>query len=109
MFNSREFTSRGVPTFFLALCHEASMRRIPSYAVVGRELYRHALARLESDFDSEDSELECDRLAELIEMGDDAAVLRWFMTSYPGCMALVPARRRQTFIQGVYDLAKQLC
>jgi hypothetical protein len=33
---------------------------------------------------------------------DDAAVLAWFGRWLPRCLSLIPPRRRQTFLQGVY-------
>jgi hypothetical protein len=36
---------------------------------------------------------------------DDGAVLAWFDRWVPRCMTLVPRRRRQIFLQGVYRYA----
>jgi hypothetical protein len=97
---------RGVPTFFRALCHDARRGGSASYADAGHELYRHSEALLWGG-DFEEQHTECEQLDELVEAGDDAAVVRWFETYFPRCMALVPSRRRQTYLEGVYRFAEE--
>jgi hypothetical protein len=41
-------------------------------------------------------------LRECLDARDDEAVLGWFDCHYPKCMALVPPRRREQFLAGVY-------
>jgi hypothetical protein len=57
-----------------------------------------------SDEDA-DWHLECDRLFDLIKAGEEKAALDWFLVHYPRCMALVPKRRRDIFIRGVFEEA----
>jgi hypothetical protein len=60
------------------------------------------------DADPDEWDAECDRLDQLLQQGDSQAVLRWFLDRYPRCMALVPRRRRASFLKGVRDMALEL-
>ena len=40
-----------------------------------------------------------------ISQRDDSRVLEWFIHRYPACMALVPSRRYDCFVRGVYQQA----
>ena len=43
----------------------------------------------------------------LIDDPDDEAVLRWFCDWLPRCMELVPPKRRQAFLSGVYQRTRE--
>lgn len=96
---------RGVPTFFRACCREASRGGKHSYEEAGHELARHC--------DNLHDEPEA-VMGELLTLLNDAAkwyqrtdaahqaVLAWFDREFPKCMALIPARRRDQFVRGVF-------
>lgn len=95
----------GVPSFFRCCCRDVSRGRIDaSYSHPGYELARH-LSRLvpyEAEFQEWLDILEAE-LWPLIESRDDEAVIKWLLEHYPRCMALVPRRRRDAFLQGFYQ------
>lgn len=95
---------RGLPAFFRACCREASIGGGNSYRVPGWHLAIH-LDALESYDYEEPGEFEARivLLCSLLESGDRKAVLAWLIEEYPRCMQLVPARRRQSFLNGIFD------
>jgi len=42
-----------------------------------------------------------------IDRRDDTRVLSWFDRELPRCMALIPTRRRPTFLEGVYEAVEE--
>lgn len=48
-----------------------------------------------------------EELANLVTAEDDQAVLAWVEEWLPRCLALVPPRRRQTFLRGIYRYANE--
>jgi hypothetical protein len=42
-------------------------------------------------------------LESLIRARDDGGVLGWFDRELPRCMALIPRRRRASFLAGIYE------
>lgn len=99
------------PTFFRALCFEASQGGASNYHRAGYELARH-YDRLADDEDESNSEtlgelLEQRSECEAVRAGglDDAdrAILDWLIQTLPRCMALVPARRYPMFLAGFYS------
>lgn len=96
----------GVPSFFRALCSEASRGGSMGYARAGYELARHA-DNLAPDV-SEMSEWlpEVEKLNSLCESDDRAGIYAWFVQHYPRCMELVPSRRREQFVDGVLSAAE---
>lgn len=93
---------RGVPRFFQACCWTASAGGDFGYEHPGRELSRH-LDDLEPMGLSPNAWIEeVDKLLPLVEKRDDDAILRWFVVRYPNCLALVPKRRRSSFLSGAY-------
>ena len=99
--------SGAVPSFFKALCLEAKRGGTSTYAVAGQELARHAGSLLLE-------EMEEDEAGELLEdLNDSAAdenreaILAWFDAHLPGCLKLVPGRRRGAFASGVIGAAEQ--
>lgn len=95
------------PTFFRALCSEARQGGANSYFTAGHELARH-YPRLADEDDAESLEKLLDERSdrELIRDGDfseaDDAILDFLSQTLPRCMALVPARRYQSFLDGFY-------
>jgi hypothetical protein len=101
----------GVPSFFLALCQEASRGGSHSYQWAGYELARHTAELLEG----EDNATYARKLAELmaalagpaedstVQPMDEAAVLAWYAREFPRCLSLVPRQRRSAFAEGIRE------
>lgn len=104
---SAERAFRGLPTFFVACCDTAKQGGSMSYAGAGEALYRGTGTLVPQAYDYDEWQEELERLDGLIEAGDDSAVIGWFEERYPRCMALVPARRRQNFLEGVYRISEE--
>src|SRR5205807_1715393 len=100
-------TFRGIPGFFLACCHDVKRQNVSAgYDHPAYELMRH-LSRLEPDaYEDDEWEEEIDNLFQLIAARHDTAILVWFEKFYPKCLALVPKRRRSSFLQGIYQGAQ---
>jgi len=60
-----------------------------------------ALVRAAARLDEDEWGREVDALLALLDGRDDEPVWGWFKRHYPKCMALVPARRRWQFVEGV--------
>jgi hypothetical protein len=106
------------PTFFVACCHEAARGGTNGYAAAGRTLARrlHDLAPWEMEEDEWEEELRLleDRLYPPRDGGllaifnpDDEQVWEWFTRNLPRCTALVPRRRREQFLAGVYEAVEE--
>lgn len=91
----------GVPGFFRTCCYEASMGGNNGYAAAGWHLGIHTGEQ--QPYDAEDDEWEqmIGELTNALDADDDAAVWRWYATTFPKCAALVPSRRRSRFVSGV--------
>jgi hypothetical protein len=102
--SSTQIASSACPSFFKALCWTASQGGSGSYEWAGYGL-AGALSNL-GPYQLEDDEWaeELDRLDSLIRDPDisDDDVVAWFDRWLPRCMALVPSRRRKSFLKGVY-------
>ncbi len=95
---------KGIPSFFRACCQEASFGGGNSYRVPGWHLAIH-ISELESyEYDDENEfQARIAALQSLLSAGNRRAVLEWLVDEYPRCLQLVPRRRRQTFLDGVFD------
>jgi hypothetical protein len=102
------------PSFFRGLCLQAATGGSQIYARAAYELTRHLGELIDHDADSKLKELSdaisrpavnsLMRSRPLFLASDDAQfVLDWFKRELPRCMALVPARRHRTFLEGVYQ------
>ena len=91
------------PTFFRALCQEARRGGDEGYAAAGHELTRHLRGLVDGDSAAE-VDAKVSELAKRIRRRDDPGVTDWFERELPRCMALVPGRRRRTFLRGVYRM-----
>jgi hypothetical protein len=107
LFAKREPTLKGAPSFFRALVTEASDRRPVGtdtstgrnirldYSVPGRELARHVEDYLEGA-----AKEEWGRLRRLSRTDFMAAVRSFVAQEFPGCVALIPSKRRDRFFEG---------
>jgi hypothetical protein len=101
----------GVPTFFRASCWEASRGGADGYDLAGLNLAIHLHELLEPADDKDRVAAKFDDLEKLIRLAEecdedhqvecDEDVLRWFDREFPRCMALVPQRRRRSFLKGI--------
>jgi hypothetical protein len=95
----------GSPTFFVALCAEARQGGESSYYDAGHELMLHVAELRACHLSEEEWGCRLDRLAELLQgEQDEEGVWQWFQQELPRCMVLVPTRRRDQFLKGVYAM-----
>jgi hypothetical protein len=92
---------RGVPSFFKGNCNSASQGGAASYAEAGWHLSANLAGLVPYDATLDQWCACVDELREHLSNGDGDQALRWFLTYFPGCMRLVPERRRQSFMVGV--------
>jgi hypothetical protein len=107
---STSLVSPACPTFFRAACREASQGGAGhTYRHAGYTLAGHIAGLVLFGAEDEPWLAAVDELASLIRPDDgplmvnDAAVIGWFKHHLPGCIALVPARRRGAFLEGLYE------
>ena len=107
--NKRALSSsfRGVPTFFKALCAEARLGGANGYYVAAHELTRHLHSNVPDELYEEEWLAELDRLVEMILAERDDAVWEWFNHYLPKCMTLIPKRRKDRFLAGVYGFLEE--
>jgi hypothetical protein len=99
----------GIPSFFRACCWQASEGRVPSitgwirygYRDAGYQLARHTVELEPYSAETEEWEAQIEELFDAVEAGDREGIWRWYVATYPLCMALVPRKRKQAFIDGV--------
>ncbi|MBI1743883.1 DUF1778 domain-containing protein [Candidatus Acetothermia bacterium] len=91
---------RGVPRFFQALCEEAKRGGTSGYKDAGWHLGLHVSGLVEAE-DDDEREKKLTQLRDLLDDEDWDGLEAWFVREFPKCMALVPKRRRQQFLQGV--------
>ena len=95
-------SSGACPTFLKALCLEASRGGALGYDLAGRKLLRSTADLIDWDTTEELQQKYMD-LENLIRARDDGGVLGWFDRELPRCMALIPRRRRASFLAGIYE------
>lgn len=95
----------GVPTFFRACCNTARQGGDCGYQTAGRELMRHYRSRIPHGYCFQEWSEICEHLDLSLADGDLKAAEAWFSAWYPRCMALVPKRRRGSFMKGVTEMA----
>jgi len=90
------------PSFFKACCATAAIGGSASYKWAGYQLARHVRSICPCELEEEEWLARLDCLYELVEEGaDDEAITAWLEENLPRCTALVPARRRRIFIEGM--------
>jgi hypothetical protein len=92
---------KGIPTYFRALCWDVSKGGARGYEEAG---YTFAGATAdEQPLDAENSVWK-ERLGGLksyMKARDYESIWQWYERTYPNMMALIPARRRSKFVDGV--------
>lgn len=92
--NRRGATSRACPTFFRGCVARAKTSR-QGYSDAGFQLMIHVRELV----DGEVPDGVIDRMLEAPDAAEQ--IWRWLRTTLPCCMALVPGRRKPTFLKGV--------
>jgi hypothetical protein len=93
---------QGVPSFFRALCFEATRGGESGYSGAGWALLHNLPTLVEGDT-NEDIGAKLDELAIHLRDREDLAVIDWLKRELPRCMDLVPTRRRDQFLNGIYE------
>ncbi len=91
----------GVPSFFRACCHEASVGTQHTYAHPGYQLALHLYSQQPSDLGEDEWANEIKRLCDFLDAGNAEGAWNWFCEHFPKCMKLVPKRRLKQFVTGV--------
>lgn len=98
----------GVPSYFRASCYEVASRRLNvGYEYAGQQLARHLERLAPYDLDEDDWLGRLESLDEAIDGGDREGVMAFLLHHFPRCMALVPARRRDRVVAGVFEYAEE--
>jgi hypothetical protein len=100
----------GIPGFFKASCCNARIGGSSGYESAGRELARHLEDLIPHDL-LDESEVWAEEIKLLrphVEASNDQEVLRWFIARFPNCIAMVPKRRRGSFLHGAYSSLRRL-
>ncbi len=92
----------GVPSFFRGCCLEAQRGGENGYANAAWHLSGALGSQIPYDIEDDDWADQIDALKGLIKDEDGEGVWSWFKRHYPKCMQLVPTRRREQFVSGVY-------
>jgi hypothetical protein len=98
---------RGIPTNFLASCAEARQGGLHSYYWVGYRFADQIESNIPYDLSFEEWDARIDDLHKMISMGDDRGVWNWLRGCFPRCMQLVPSKRKEQFIAGLYAYAAE--
>ena len=104
---TRELTAprrqyKGVPKYFGIRCSEAQRGGSGGYEAAGYQLAMHVHTEHPLEGTLAEWQNECAQLCDLCRSRDDEDVWTWFADHYPRCMELVPDRRRDQFLKGVY-------
>ncbi len=91
----------GVPSFFRAGCREAAHGGSNNYSGAAWHLANSIGSQIPYDLEVQEWAKLVAKLIELIDSDDEQGVWDWFKQHYPKCMALVPSRRREQFVEGV--------
>jgi hypothetical protein len=98
----------GIPSFFYACCTSVKKQLVSAgYDYPAHELGRHLAALVPYDLTPEQWDACLDRLVLLIYQRDGAGVITWFERHCPLCLMLVPCRRREQFVRGIYRAAQE--
>lgn len=93
----------GVPSYFRGCCMEATQGGTMGYFSPAWHLTIHLDTSMPYDMDEDDWADELAQLREHSRERNDDCVWQWFHEHYPKCMALVPKRRKEQFLKGVYE------
>lgn len=102
---------KGVPTFFRGNCMEARAGHdvsgnLMTYANAGWHLANSTVRLVEGD-NVEEVEAKLKELREHLAAENRTGVLDWYKREFPGCVALVPPRRRRALLDGIFGAFQQ--
>jgi hypothetical protein len=92
----------GVPSFFRSCCDEARQGGVSSYQRAGYHLTLHLDSQCPYGLEEDEWEKEIDLLVKAIGEDDRAGVWSWYKRLFPKAMSLVPERRKETFVDGIF-------
>jgi hypothetical protein len=95
------------PTWFLASCHEAKQGGTNGYYWPGYKLASALGSHQPYEVETDDWADEIERLNTLAQRNEREAVAEWFQAYLPRCLALVPVRRREQFLDGIFQAAEE--
>jgi hypothetical protein len=105
---------KGVPTYFKACVVEAATRKTLAYDPnTGKSIradYSHPAAHLAIHIDEYLSEQALNQLSAIPKAPHDERgkrLLEFFLKEFPSCMKLIPRRRRDQFLKGIYNVMDQ--
>jgi hypothetical protein len=102
--------SGACPTFFRAACATAMVGGTTGYNAAAYELTRNLPTLGPYEMTEAEWNERLDQLGELLSIGfpgsdeeenANGQIVAWFEANLPRCMALVPVRRRDSFVKGV--------
>lgn len=99
----------GIPGFFKASCCDAKFGGSSGYESAGRQLALHLDDLIPYDLLDETKvwNEEIELLRPHVEASNDLEVLSWFIARFPNCIAMVPKRRRCSFLRGACSLLRR--
>jgi len=100
-------TFDGIPTFFRALCAEARRGGTNGYYLAGQEFTRHLESNMPNDLSEDQWYDQLKELQGMIENENNLGIWKWLRRIYPRCMELVPTRRRDQFLKGLYEYLEE--
>ena len=96
-------THKGVPTFFRVLCLTASQGGTHSYQEAGYHLASTTDSEMPFETDEDEWAENLQELEDFIINQDRDGIWRWYRQTYTRAMALVPIRRKDSFVDGVLE------
>jgi len=96
-------THGGIPTFFRALCMTASKGGEHSYKYVGYSFGAATSSEIPWDASYDEWENMLEEVRRYIENEDRESIWQWYKDVYPSAMKLIPARRKDSFVDGILE------
>ena len=96
-------THHGVPRFFQGLCQTASQGGAQSYKWVGYTFGGATANEMPFDADSDQWENMLQEVQNYIESNNEEKIWLWYKQTYPEAMALIPAKRKESFVKGILE------
>ncbi len=96
-------THGGIPTFFKALCMTASEGGAHNYRYVGYSFGAATEGEIPWDADYDEWWKMLDEVRKYIKNEDRKNIWQWYKNVYPNAMKLLPARRKDSFIDGILE------
>jgi len=98
---------RGVPTNILASLYEARHGGTNGYYWVSKKFTAQLESNVPYDLDSDQWDRCIDDLHGMVSRGNDLEIWAWLKRFFPRVMQLVPSRRREQFLKGLYAFAEE--